>query len=41
VVGGNSAALSIDDLVEAKKLVDQLGGIAEAKNALDALEKLR
>ena len=34
-------ALSADDLFEAKKLAEQLGGIAEARDALDVLESLR
>ncbi len=33
--------LSVDDLVEAKKLADELGGIDEARDALDVLERLR
>ena len=36
-----SAQLSADDLFEAKRLVDQLGGIDNARKALDALEQLR
>ncbi|MBX7073472.1 MAG: hypothetical protein K1X71_10030 [Pirellulales bacterium] len=41
--GRRSAAgsLSIDDLVAAKKLADQLGGVAAAQRALDALARLR
>ena len=35
------SALSADDLFEAKKLADQLGGIDEARGALDVLERLR
>lgn len=38
---GTAAALSAGDLFEAKKLVDQLGGIDEARRAIDALEQLR
>ncbi len=34
-------ALSADDIFEAKKLAEQLGGIAEARDALDVLESLR
>ena len=33
--------LSAQDLVEAKKLADQLGGIEQARKALEALEQLR
>jgi hypothetical protein len=33
--------LSAQDLVEAKKLADQLGGIEQARRALEALEQLR
>ncbi len=33
--------LSAEDLFEAKKLADQLGGIDEARDALDVLERLR
>jgi hypothetical protein len=36
-----AAALTAQDLFEAKKLVVELGGIAEARKALDALEKLK
>ena len=34
------AVLSADDLLQAKKMADQLGGISKAKQALEALEKL-
>jgi hypothetical protein len=37
----SAAALSAQDLFEAKKLADELGGIAAARKALDALEKLK
>ncbi|MEX0702969.1 MAG: hypothetical protein WD069_12815 [Planctomycetales bacterium] len=37
----SSNGLSIGDLVETKKLVDQLGGVKQARAALDALERLR
>jgi hypothetical protein len=33
--------LTADDLFEAKKLVDSLGGIDEARRALEALQQLR
>jgi hypothetical protein len=33
--------LTADDLLEAKKLVDSLGGIDEARRALEALDQLR
>lgn len=33
--------LTADDLFEAKKLADSLGGIDEARRALEALEQLR
>jgi hypothetical protein len=33
-------ALTADDLVEAKKLVDELGGIDQAREALKYLEEL-
>ena len=36
--GSNDA--SVESLIQAKKLVEQLGGIAPAKAALDALAKL-
>jgi hypothetical protein len=36
-----AAALTVEDLLEAKKLADELGGIAEARKALDTLEKLK
>jgi len=39
--GKRSAAdLSLSDLLATKSLVDQLGGIGEARRALDTLEKL-
>jgi hypothetical protein len=34
-------AISIDDLVAAKRLIDQLGGVDKVKIALSALERLR
>jgi hypothetical protein len=37
---GNGRSLSLDDLVEAKKLADRLGGLDKAKAALEALAKL-
>lgn len=36
-----TSGISASDLIEAKKLADQLGGIREARQALDALEELR
>ena len=36
----SAAELSADDLLAAKQLADQLGGIQEARRALDTLEKL-
>lgn len=36
-----NGALSVSDLVEAKKLADQLGGIEQARQALATLEELR
>ena len=36
-----SGALSVDDLLEAKSLVDCLGGIDRAQKALETLQKLR
>jgi len=36
-----SAGLTATDLLEAKHLADQVGGIQEARAALDALEKLQ
>ncbi len=38
--GGHAVTLSITHLLAAKKLVDELGGVAEAKEAIDALAKL-
>ena len=38
---GSNGALSASDLIEAKKLADQLGGIEQARRALEALEELR
>ena len=35
------SALSAADLIEAKKLVDQLGGVAQARKALETLEQLQ
>lgn len=37
---GRSESISIDDLIAAKKLVEQLGGIDQAKTAISALAKL-
>jgi hypothetical protein len=37
---GRSHALSLDDLVEVKKIADQLGGIQRLDEALQALKKL-
>lgn len=37
---GSGRSLSLDDLVEAKKLADRLGGLDNAKAALEALAKL-
>lgn len=34
------AVLSADDLLQAKRMADQLGGISKAKQALETLEKL-
>jgi hypothetical protein len=34
-------SLTMEDLLEAKKLVDELGSVEEVRKALDALEKLR
>lgn len=39
--GRRAAGLTAQDLFEAKKLVDDLGGVAAARKALDALEKLK
>ena len=36
-----AAALTVEDLLEAKKLVNDLGGIDEVRKALDALERLK
>jgi hypothetical protein len=36
----NGAVFSIDALVAAKKLVDRLGGIEAAENALSTLKRL-
>lgn len=38
--GGHSRDLSIRDLLAAKKLVDEVGGVAVAREAIDALAKL-
>ncbi len=35
-----SKALTADDLMEAKKLIDELGGIEQARRALKYLEEL-
>ena len=37
----SAKAITADDLYEAKKLADELGGISRVREALDALEKLR
>jgi len=37
----NDAMLSLGLLMQAKKLADQLGGIEQAKAAMDALAKLQ
>lgn len=37
----SARSISAQDLLEAKKLVDGLGGIQSARAALDALEKLQ
>lgn len=37
---GHTVDLSISELLAAKKLVDEVGGVAKAREALDALEKL-
>jgi len=37
----STGALSASDLIEAKKLVDGLGGISAARQALEVLEQLR
>ena len=37
---GQTDTLSITHLLAAKKLVDEVGGVAQAKEALDALAKL-
>jgi hypothetical protein len=36
----SATELSLDDLLAAKQLANQLGGIGEARQALDTLEKL-
>jgi hypothetical protein len=36
----NGAAVSLESLLAAKKLVEQLGGVEHAKSALSVLEKL-
>ena len=38
--GNRSGALSADDLIAAKKLADELGGIGQARTALKYLEEL-
>lgn len=38
--GGQTVELSITHLLAAKKLVDEVGGIAQAHEAVDALAKL-
>lgn len=37
----SNGTLSIDTLILAKKLADQLGGVEKAKEAMDALAKLQ
>ena len=39
--GATNGALTAADLLEAKKLVDQLGGIDQAQQALATLDELR
>lgn len=39
-VASGAGELSVDHLVKAKKLAEQMGGVAEAKAALDALSKI-
>ncbi len=39
--GGSSGVTSVNALVGAKKLIDQMGGIDQAQHALDVLKKLR
>lgn len=36
-----AGALTAQDLIEAKRLADQLGGLEQARKALEALEALR
>jgi len=38
--GRASAAAGIESLMQAKRLADQMGGVAKAKAALDALAKI-
>jgi len=38
--GGASTSLSIDHLVAAKKFVDQVGGVARARAAIEALARV-
>jgi hypothetical protein len=38
--GGRGGPLSGEDLLETKRLVDHLGGIAATRRALDVLEQL-
>jgi hypothetical protein len=38
---GRSGSLTAEDLFEAKKLADLLGGLNQARKAIDALEQLR
>jgi hypothetical protein len=37
----SAAGLSVSELLDAKRLTDQLGGLAQAKQALETLEQLR
>ena len=37
---GSNGALTANDLLEAKKLADQLGGIEQARKALETLQEL-
>lgn len=39
--GANGSAVTADHLLTAKRLADELGGISEARRALDTLEQLR
>ncbi len=39
--GAGEKVITADDLIEAKKLADELGGLDRVREALDALEKLQ